>query len=505
MSNNEAVAGHRKNLLSFEKRNHYSTLQYISSHSPMEFREFIESGLSPDEVQRMSESLTRHEEEPEACPGGVNGIINDHVASLNTRKARGFQEVAGEKIYMSRGRIRSILSPPFSGTEREKESALHVIHQRAHGLARIRQETVLQANGFLDRVRLENALVGDFCQSDFFEFGDARTFLSAVLGREIIRPRREDIRAIPDALGMPLREREEIYGEYVAVLEQNGYHTPWEVMMAESAIFQNQSFGRFGKGRSLYFALTGKVLHSGMNSGHLQEIAESVHFPIHEESEMKAYYRTMLEAAGFPTFENLITANCQNFASHPIGHLRSGRHLYMVLFQSSSGRAFTNAHLGEIGEFLGLRRMTNEELQGIVAEKGYGSRIFMEDANITDFLNTEFPPFGKGRALYRFVTGDDATFTNLSKEHLSKIADALGFPPITAEEMKTEQRRVLRKSGFSNWNSLADCRPKEFTRRSFGRFGQGRAFYHAVTGTIIKGPFLRCHLRELADFFFPLL
>ena len=311
---------------------------------------------------------------------------------------------------------------------------------------------------------------------------------------------------------------------FTRVLAQAGYPDRRSLERGNRRKFESQKFLPYKKGKAFYAVVTGKTLKR-VTKAHLLEIADLL-FPkileakLEEEKPMD-YFRKILAEAGYPDRRSLETVNPNHFKSQEFPPYGKGRAFYTALMGRTlgGGAYLTRSHLLGIADMLGFPKLSDEEtridVRKILAKARYPDRRSLETAHLRRFSSQEFPPYGKGHALYSAVTGKTlGRYGRITRSEVFEIADSLfpegkkstDFRKILAETgSPADFRKILADAGYPDRRSLEKAHSNHFRSQEFPPYGKGRAFYTAVMGRALGGNFHlnKAQLLEIASLLFP--
>ncbi|MDD5026123.1 MAG: hypothetical protein PHH13_01970 [Candidatus Peribacteraceae bacterium] len=116
----------------------------------------------------------------------------------------------------------------------------------------------------------------------------------------------------------------------------------------------------------------------------------------------------------------------------------------------------------------------------ILGEAGYPTKHSLISASPSEFVKTDFGPFGKGAGLCSKILRRSVAVTS---EVLSEVGTAL-WPDAEAEDdvLRREYLHVLTENSYPDRLSLIHAMPTHFAKQTFGRFGRGHGFCSHVLG-----------------------
>lgn len=129
----------------------------------------------------------------------------------------------------------------------------------------------------------------------------------------------------------------------------------------------------------------------------------------------------------------------------------------------------------------------------ILASLGVPDRIALFTKGPWWFKNSEFPPYGKGRAFASAILGKNIR-RNIDAETLREIADQLGFPEINKDNIIN----AFATQGINNRKTLLGIGVRRFTKMNFVPFGKGVSVARIILGRSIKNLTIEI-LHEIAD------
>jgi protoheme ferro-lyase len=280
----------------------------------------------------------------------------------------------------------------------------------------------LASHGITDRQSLLTFGTHKFTNTDFPPFGKGNAFASEILG-EYAKPfKLAHLERIADILNFP-QLSETTKQQYMTALASQGITDRQLLLTFGSHKFGDTDFPPFGKGYAFASAVLGEtIIHTTYKIR--ERIADTIGFPKVPESDNKQQYLNALAYRGITDRQSLHTLGVSKFKNTdfpPFG----------------KGNAFAGKILGEygelklsdidrIGDILNLPQLsetTKLQYMAALASHGITDRQSLHTLGISQFLNTDFPPFGKGHAFASAVLGK--SIHQLKVDHLKLIADIL--------------------------------------------------------------------------------
>lgn len=365
--------------------------------------------------------------------------------------------------------------------------------------------SAMHSAGIIDRRSLTKLGVTGFGKKIFGDFGGARAFYSAVLGREMPTGAGLStpyITEIADALALP-DIADESRVRWRASLNEAGVPDKRTLWYIGANAFEKKMVGG-QSAKSFYGEITGTEGGGNLSVAHLDEIAVITQLPEVANETLAMLLATMVDA-GIPdrrVLQELGVAGCAKKTFGSIGGITS---FYAYATGKRLGReaAVGLPQLEEIANVLSLPAFsdhTRTRCLDALRTQEITDRRMLQWHGVDGFWRMKFDGIGGGQLLYKLATGKTLA-SKMSPPNLIEIADALGLPEISAHTQAI-WRAELAVHGITDRQSLFAMGSTAFRKKKFGRFKGASAFYAVVTGKSLKadGNSLRPdHLPEIAD------
>jgi len=159
----------------------------------------------------------------------------------------------------------------------------------------------------------------------------------------------------------------------------------------------------------------------------------------------------------------------------------------------------SRGHLSCIADLLfGIaeKEKARQLYKDVLSSHGITDRQSLIHFGVTKFMNTEFPPFGMGRAFAKAILGKQ---TNpVKSSHLHQISDVLDFPKFEEGDQKRKYIECLAAHNVTCRRSLIHFGVSQFRDAYYPPYGKGAAFAKAILGKN-SIPIKLAHLHEIAD------
>lgn len=244
--------------------------------------------------------------------------------------------------------------------------------------------------------------------------------------------------------------------------------------------FWRMQYQSFGMGQAFAAAILGKAVNQ-VTIPILEEVADALGF---EKEDIKDIRQSMLLALrkhGIIDRDSLLRFRIGRFKKTDFAPFGKGYAFAGAVFGKTSVGT-TIQVLEEVADVLGFAKSSTEEIKkrmcDALSKHGIIDRLSLLYFGKVQFVEADFPPFGKGKALAGEVLG--RVVRNVTTSILEEMADVLGFAKETAEERREVYRRILRDHKITDRLSLLWFGIDRFTQADFPPFGKGNAFAGAV-------------------------
>jgi len=283
---------------------------------------------------------------------------------------------------------------------------------------------VLASQGITDRKSLMRFGSVKFAKEDFPPYGKGRALARAILGDTFDRLNLEQLGLIADIL-FGEQSEESKKQEYLQALTQHGITDRASLYYFGVVNFVSKSFPPFGKGNAFASAILGKSQGS-VTAEVLDDISDAIGLPQLDDDSQKQKYIQALTEHGITDRTSLYYFGVHKFRGTDFPPFGKGD-AFASLILSERVRSTNMKQLNRIADLLDLPK-DDEEMQRqryvkLLAEKGISDRKSLIDYKAYHFVRTDFPPFGKGKALAAIILGEK--FPDLKISHLNRIADIL--------------------------------------------------------------------------------
>ncbi len=362
--------------------------------------------------------------------------------------------------------------------------------------------SLLAEHGMVDRQALFDKGVKWFMSSQarFPPFGGGRGFLGLVLGEKKVGISNINLGRLADALGWPEKSETEKLQAYRSALAFHGISDRASLLSFGIPRFAHADFPPYGKGKAFVSFVLGESKNA-LGIGHFRRIVDALSLPdLSEETQQK--YRNALAAHGVHDKNSLLAKGRDwflkaDFPPYGKGHAFAGLILGEVVYDLLS------SHFPRIANALGLpilSAVTLETCRSTLAHHGVAGRSMLFAKGSSWFRETEFSPYGNGRALASLLLGE--AVHPLTHVHLRRIADLLGWPEQTEKERLQDCLCALAAHGIADRTTLLGRGSYWFMKAEFPPYGKGSAFAGLIIGETVYNLSLD-HLRRIADILFP--
>jgi len=291
---------------------------------------------------------------------------------------------------------------------------------------------------------------------------------------------------------------EEIRRKAKEILGLHGIHDRRSLIKFGSNKFAKADFHPFGKGQ----AFASRILHEIVECptiNHFNRISDTLGLP-QLSNHNKQKFCAALASQGIIDRKSLIEFGIREFKKTDFPPFGKGS-AFASSVLGETVKDLSLKHLHRIADALGFPSLSEQEKKQqyiqALADKDIDDRNSLIRFGLSKFLKTDFPPFGKG---YAFIS---AILSQIIRQpllnHLHRIADVLGFPKYSEEEVKQQYIQALTEHGIHSRQLLIQFGVVKFYRTEFPPFGKGMAFASAVLGETVKAPLKLDHLHRIAD------
>jgi len=388
---------------------------------------------------------------------------------------------------------------------------------KTHGLQ------ALSLNGITDRKTLYEFGTKEFLKADFPPFGKGSDFARIALERTIGCVTLTDFRQIADKVGfseIPADEliycRGQIQKAYGLEVHRRIKRNPerekelLSLGFSHHGIVDRISLFKFGPQRfkSARFGVykggesMAKAVLNGetgtITSQVFHRLADIVGFPDAKPGEIHEYYRQLLSGHEITDRYGLMDYGVSKFMNTAFYPFHKGRVLAGWILEEGVG-IVTMEHLSRVAKILGLPQLSEYNKKSCIdalGRIGIVDRKTMMQFEAKKFRTEEFPPFGKANAFVAAALGEP--LRNVNKADMGRIADALGFPDTTEEDMRRLLLDALFAKGIVDRPSLIAFGISKFMKTDFPPFGKGAALMGVAMRRRL-GPVSIANLNLLAD------
>lgn len=337
--------------------------------------------------------------------------------------------------------------------------------------------------GFPDKRSLQLEKPSEFGRKDFGHFGKGRSFITWILGEvEEGFLASEHLTKAAEILSLPdLSDNRK--NEMKQLLRDADLCDRRSLEMESLLSYQSKDFGKYGKGRTFFWWVTGEAAGEAMYKSQMIQIAEVLQLPELSDERKNEMKEILAKNYGYADRRGMEMSKVDELKVKIHGKYGSIFELYTWLTGKKIQGAFTKEDLQEIYVLLELPVLCEErkdEMRKILSDFGYSDRRSFQFLHTERLRGKNFGNYGKQANFYRWVTGDYLS-NHASTNDFFKVTDALEIPELS-DQRKEEMIAILKVHGYSDLRSLERENTNIFGAKVFGRYGKGKKFYRWVTG-----------------------
>ncbi|MBN2086999.1 hypothetical protein JW758_01495 [Candidatus Peregrinibacteria bacterium] len=254
--------------------------------------------------------------------------------------------------------------------------------------------------------------------------------------------------------------------------------------------FAEMQFPPFGSGLSIASVALGERPAGGVNGLDVYDlniIADELDLPdvynkddINETANSLEYYELLFARHGIFNYETLMAKPVNWYRSSdadfsPIG--KAGMFFAVILGEPCGSILIPT--LEKVAVKMGFKKPDKQEIfqkyRNILSSFGIVDRNTLMSKTTTWYTDTDFPPYGKGRALFALILGQACGDITYSLLH--EVADKLEYP-----DRKTSYLEVLANAGVFSSEELFKKGTRWFRRTGFPPYGKGIRFAREILG-----------------------
>jgi hypothetical protein len=363
----------------------------------------------------------------------------------------------------------------------------------------------LAEKGIVDRRFLLFKGVGWFLGEHFPPFGSGNSFAKLLLGLSEPRMTVGHLGLVADTLGWPAPSPEQERAEWINALGRQGVRDRPSLLGFGSKRFKGTYFPPYGKGTAFVGRILGKTIGQGndLTLAHLERVAEVLGFPRPSPEDQRQACVAALSAQAVTDRPSLVLMGTRRFTNSDFPPYGKGK-AFAGLILGEKVKCVTLSHLERISDVLGFAKLSPEEKRrgyvAVLVFSGVADRRSLLAKGPVWFMETRFPPYGKGSAFASLILG--GSIKNVTLAHLERIADDLGFRKPPPEEERQGYITALSAHGIQDRRSLLSKGVIGFTKAEFPPYGFGKALAHLILGEALRFITLK-HLARIADVLFP--
>ena len=278
---------------------------------------------------------------------------------------------------------------------------------------------------------------------------------------------------------------------YKSALAEHGIVDYGSLMAFRLLKFRRLSFTGFMSCRAFVERVVGYKVKK-VQPNDLENLSKQLELPLLSEPRKEIFLTILKELNGVVDRATLIKMGVSVFNSkNPdrFGQFESGIKFYTAIFGRCPGRYLVLDDLHAIADVLEFPRLNNEERAKVALKKrGIVDKFTLIELGPKKFVETDFPPIGKGCKLAGMVLGQ--TFRKITSVVLQRLIKKIALPHLSSQTIQLFYN-TLSSNGIYDKKTLKELRTEDFQSMDFeikkrgllpAKKMKGRAFLSAFFG-----------------------